>query len=318
MKSTDLKTYDTWTHAVPTTAPGVATHRTLGHCPCCGSTARWRWFTNSDLTLYRCNQCQAVYQDPQPDLSALLDRSYNQDYFASCQLRVSNQSAALAPRLKAIEVLLKHTPEGAPLRLLDVGSGVGAFLLAAKDRGWEPMGLEPSPYAVQYCTEQLGLTVIPGTLDDPVAFPHVFDCINLNHVLEHFQRPYENLQRIRSLLRPGGLLIAEVPREGKFASQLLHLLSSWRGAARQPRPAFTIVHMCIFSPASLRALVNRAGFTVERLWVEGNASSPERFVERFGDSPPLGRLLGRASQLLKADVHVGLGNIVVIARRRAT
>lgn len=315
MNRSRLETYDTWTAPRDAGSRDKPTHRVLGACPCCAGTARALWFKNSDLTLYRCDTCEVIYQDPQPDLSALLDRSYNEDYFSSCKLQVSNQSAALAPRLALLESMLAHRPEQPPMRLLDVGSGIGAFMLAAKDRGWDPAGLEPSPYAVQFCTDHLGLMVTAGTLDDAITFPHQFDCVNLNHVLEHFQRPFENLKKIHSLLRPGGLLVAEVPREGKLASQVLHLLSSWRGATRHPRPAFTIVHMCIFSPRSLRALVKRAGFTVERLWVEGNASSPERFAERFGDSPPLGRLLGRASQFLNADVRLGLGNIVVIARR---
>lgn len=312
---TNLRAYDTWTKPVSTKDASRPTHRELGYCPCCDETRRSLWFKNSDLTLYRCSHCRVVYQDPQPDLSALLDRSYNEDYFSSCHLQLPTQSAALEPRLALLEGLLGSTTYQTPIKLLDVGSGLGAFLLAAKKRGWEPIGLEPSLYAVQYAREKLGFSVIEGTLDDPVSFPHLFDCINLNHVLEHLQQPQQNLARIKTLLRPGGLLVIEVPREGKLASRFLHLLSSWRGATQHARPTFTIVHMCIFSPESLRTLLEQAGFAIERLWIEGNASSPERFAERFGDSPPLGKLLGRASQFLRADVRAGLGNIVAIARR---
>jgi len=252
-----------------------------------------------------------VYQDPQPDLQALLERSYNRDYFLSCRQQLPHQTEALRPRLAIVEKLL----DAQKPTVLDVGSGVGAFMLAAQARGWRPTGLEPSSFAVRYCRERLGLAVTPGTLDQLVHFPHLFDVVNLNHVLEHFQYPQANLKRIKALLRPGGMLMLEVPREGKWASRFLHWLSASKNASRHPRPAFTIVHMCIFSPSSLRHLLERAGFMVERLWVESNAASPARFQERFGDSPPLGRALGRAAQLFQADVRVGLGNIIALARR---
>lgn len=310
MRQDQLRAFDTWTAATS------VSQRVLGHCPCCGHNERSLWFQNNDVILHRCRRCGVAYQDPQPDLTALLKQSYSEEYFSSCRQRLSDQTAALQARLADIERLAwaDDTPHR-PLRALDVGSGIGAWLLAAKARGWQPVGLEPSPYAARYCTETLGLDVQQGTLDDAITWPSPFDVINLNHVLEHFQRPFENLQRVRELLRPGGVLAVEVPREGRLASLLLHTLSAWRGATRYPRPAFTIVHMCIFTPASLRSLLERAGFSVERLWVEGNAASPERYQERFGDSPPLGKLLGRASQWCQADVWAGMGNIVALARR---
>lgn len=309
MRQAQLRAFDTWTSTTS------SSHRFLGHCPCCGYTERTLWFQNRDIVLHRCRQCGVAYQDPQPDLAALLTQSYSEEYFASCRQRLPDQTAALGARLADIERLAwaDGTPHG-PLRALDVGSGVGAWVLAAKARDWQPVGLEPSPYAVRYCTDTLGLDVKKGTLDDDIAWPYQFDVVNLNHVLEHFQQPLENLQRVRELLRPGGVLAVEVPREGKLASLLLHTLSSWRIATRHPRPAFTIVHMCIFTPRSLRSLLERTGFSVERLWVEGNAASKERYQERFGDSPPLGKLLGRASQWCQADVWAGMGNIVAFAR----
>lgn len=306
MVETKLSSFDTWKETSATT------HHALGACPCCDHPGRRQWFKNADVFFYRCLTCGVRYQDPQPDLAALLDRSYNKDYFASCQQQLPNQTEALLPRLAEVESLLTTSQ---PITALDVGSGMGAFMLAAAERGWQPVGLEPSPFAVRYCSESLGLNVIQGTLDDPVHFSSPFDVINLNHVLEHFQHPQPNVKRIRKLLRPGGILMVEVPRESKWASQLLHWLSSWRGATRLPRPTFTIVHMTIFTSASLRRLLEQCGFTVERLWVESNAVSPARFNERFGDSPPLGKLLGRAAQLFRADVRVGLGNIVALARR---
>lgn len=312
MEQTKLQSFDTWEKTSAATPGPASTHRLLSACPCCDKAERRLWFKNADVIFYRCTACGVRYQDPQPDLTALLDRSYNQDYFASCQQRLPNQTEALLPRLAEVETLL---PTSQPITVLDVGSGIGAFMLAAAERGWRPVGLEPSAFAVRYCTQSRGLKVIQGTLDDPVNFSSPFDVINLNHVLEHFQHPQPNLKRIRELLRPGGILMIEVPREGKWASQLLHWLSAWRRATRLPRPTFTIVHMTIFTPASLRRLLERCGFTVERLWVESNAASPARFNERFGDSPPLGKLLGRAAQLFQADVRVGLGNIVALARR---
>lgn len=319
MLRSSLRASDTWVSPTTQTRdrPVSLTHHAVGQCPCCASRESSRWFENADLVLRRCTACGVVYQDPQPDLTALLGKSYDEEYFGSCRNCLPLQENSFAQRLRQMEASLRAGEGREGHRVLDVGSGIGAFLAAAKKRGWEPVGLEPSAYAVDFCARTLGVRVVRGTLDDNVVLSPPFDAIHMSHVLEHLQHPLQNLQRVWSLLRPDGLLVVEVPREGKWASQLLHLLSGWRGATRHPRPAFTIVHMCIFTPQSLRALLTRSGFIVDRLWVESNAESRERFTERFGDAPGLGKFLGRIALLTRADVKVGLGNIVAFARPAA-
>lgn len=286
----------------------------LGKCPCCFHKARKLWFSNVGIRLFRCKTCSVVYQDPQPTLKALLAHSYNDEYFAHTKKFAGPKEHTFSQRLDDIE---KHVQSNKsktkPLRILDVGSGMGAFLVAAKRRGFEPYGIEPAPYAADYCTKQLGLIVHNGTLADFHCPPHIFDIIHFNHVLEHSQSPYKDLRRAHSLLHPHGLLVVEVPREGKIASMLLSKAAAFRSVSKQTRPAFLAVHTCVFTSTSLRELVEHAGFHIDRSQVIGLAGTWERFEENFGSSPPLGRLLGYVALASKADILAGLGNIVVYA-----
>jgi 2-polyprenyl-3-methyl-5-hydroxy-6-metoxy-1,4-benzoquinol methylase len=69
-------------------------------------------------------------------------------------------------------------------RVLDLGAGIGAFLNAMKQRGWEITGIEPDAGARQQARHLFGIDLREtGFLNELPAGS--FDAITLWHVLEH-------------------------------------------------------------------------------------------------------------------------------------
>jgi len=104
-------------------------------------------------------------------------------------------------------------------RLLDVGCGVGRFLLVARQRGWEAVGLDVAPAAVGRAAATSGATVLQGDLSRtrPDGMAQV-DVVTMWDVLEHLVDPVGDLGRARNWLRPGGLIVIQTQNANSVTS----------------------------------------------------------------------------------------------------
>jgi SAM-dependent methyltransferase len=118
------------------------------------------------------------------------------------------------------ELLDGFEPERQLGRLLDVGCGVGDFLLRAKSRGWKVDGVELEARARAICAER-GLDVQPAPLAPEQYEPGSFDVVTALEVLEHMVNPRRELELIAGLLRPGGVLYVTTPNFSSLTRRLL-------------------------------------------------------------------------------------------------
>jgi SAM-dependent methyltransferase len=103
--------------------------------------------------------------------------------------------------------MARYCPPG---RLLEVGCGHGSFLSASRARGYEVFGLEPHPSRARYVEDVLGIKVEQAFLEENRLPTGSFDIVYHCDLLAHFPDPIASLQRMCSLLRPGGVLFLEV------------------------------------------------------------------------------------------------------------
>lgn len=157
--------------------------------------------------------------------------------------------------------------------LIDVGCGSGEMLLEGRRLFDEVLGFEVNRPLVAHAREKYDLPVreqpfFAGALAEPMAGQS--KVFALSHVLEHLEQPLQLLSEIRSSCVPGDLLYVEVP---------LHTGDSFR-RQRYAWNLWNDEHLMLFSPASLRLLVERAGFTVrtqgERIFARGSESGKTR------------------------------------------
>jgi len=147
-------------------------------------------------------------------------------------------------------------PVARPGRLLDFGCGGGSYLTRMAQLGWRVTGLDFSAEAVRTVREKLGHEAFFGTLPHPELTPGSFEAITLWQALEHVHQPVQVLREAFNLLVPGGCLVVAVPN---FES----LTRGWFGerwyGLDLPR------HLTHFTPATLTATLQTAGFQVNSL-----------------------------------------------------
>lgn len=143
----------------------------------------------------------------------------------------------------------------APGKLLDVGCGPGYFLQVMQENGWSAHGIEPGSVSGQYATDTFQVPVFKGKLEqyDEKA---QFDLITLWHVLEHLDELRDAMDSCSRLLKPGGVLFAEVPNIDSFDSLLCDRY--WL-AFRDP------THRWMFRPGSLERLATGSSLDVIRV-----------------------------------------------------
>jgi 2-polyprenyl-3-methyl-5-hydroxy-6-metoxy-1,4-benzoquinol methylase len=149
-------------------------------------------------------------------------------------------------------LFLMHLDNVKPGKLLDVGCGDGVRLARLRALGWDVCGQDVDPVAVAYARETLGLEANSGQLKDLPYPESSFDCVTLNHVIEHTHDPVGLLEESRRFLKTGGLLVVITPNVSSFAHK--HFGRFWRGL-EPPR------HIHLFSPKTLATTAAKAGFT---------------------------------------------------------
>jgi 2-polyprenyl-3-methyl-5-hydroxy-6-metoxy-1,4-benzoquinol methylase len=193
--------------------------------------------------------------------------------------------------------------------LLDIGCFCGVFLNMAAQDGWECHGLEPLVMPAIYARGRFGLHVVTDTLRDDTFPLEFFDVVTAFQVFEHMVDPAGDVARIRRLLKPGGLLVIEVPNIDTASVKLL----------KAKHRHFVEDHVSFFSAKTLGHLLERIGFRVRKIYYPGRVLSLRQFIWWIGrHSQALGDYLGHAvpRPFLEKNICVNLGDIVAVVAEK--
>jgi SAM-dependent methyltransferase len=115
---------------------------------------------------------------------------------------------------RALHVRLLHELSPVRGRLLDAGCGTGGFLAVVRSRrrDLETVGLELNESAALRAAEKSESYIVRGSVNQPPFPAQSFDAIVSADVLCHQTvSPQEALSEFFRLLRPGGLLVLNMP-----------------------------------------------------------------------------------------------------------
>jgi SAM-dependent methyltransferase len=253
--------------------------------------------------IVRCGSCGHMQLDRFPDeeeLAREYARAASDDY-------VEEEAGQRASARRVLRRIERFT---APGRLLDLGCWVGFLPAEARERGWEPVGIEPSAFASAYARERLGLDVRTEDLFTADLPERSFDAVVMGDVLEHLTRAGDALDRARDLVTPGGVLCLLLPDAGSAVARLLG------------RRWWSVIptHIHYFTRESVATMLRRHGFDVAYL-----ATDPKDFTVRYYLTKGSGYLPTLSRGLVKAAERAGVADrmwtpdfrdrMIVIARR---
>jgi len=227
-------------------------------CNLCGSDDTAVLFVKDKYSIRKCTVCGLVYVSPRIPAKALASDVYDEKYFNAERgygiedgFGERNEKASVAAsheKLNHIEKFIK------PGTLLDVGCAGGWFLLAAKERGWIAEGYEISDFAASYAREKHGFKIATGDFSHAEGVPQgAFDLVAMSDVIEHFPDPMRALSIAAKALKPRGALYVLTPNFDGLPARIQK--QHW--GLVQPEH-----HLYYFTPATLRAMLERNGFEI--------------------------------------------------------
>ena len=160
---------------------------------------------------------------------------------------------AIKNKLRLIE---QHQPVKG--KILDIGAGTGDFLLEAKNKNWETVGVEPNEKAKSIAIKKGVL--FADTIEKLES--NSFDVITLWHVLEHVPDVVHQVAELKRLLKPSGTLIIAVPN---FKSFDANYYKSFWAAYDVPR------HLWHFSKTAIEKLFDKQNMNlvaVKPMWFD--------------------------------------------------
>lgn len=206
-------------------------------CPLCADPRRALVHADGGWRYVRCAACAHVYLSPRPSPEAL--RAAYRTYLPR------DEEGWRARYAEVVDDALDGL--GPPGRLLEVGSGFGHFLAAARARGWRAEGLD---VAASGDARQ-------GSIEDAAC--SAYDAVVALYVLEHVPDPRGFLRAAKHALVLGGRLLLRVPDTTPLV-RLLRPFGAADGLYHAPW------HLHDFAPGTLARVLGEEGFRVVRSW----------------------------------------------------
>ena len=280
------------------------------NCPLCGANEFDPAFVKDGYTLVHCRECGLVWVS-NPPTQEELGRFYS---FASGYGIEDNATRARLKTIAArhVDLLAGHRTPG---RLLDLGCGVGYFVEAAQNAGWDAEGLDLNEGVVERARSR-GLSVREGWIEEMTLEQDAYDAVTMWDALEHLRDPRATIETAVSVLRPGGTLALSTPNIDGLYPRLSYPLGRLTGYWTHPEPP---AHLVQFSEATVVRLLEDAGLHVDTV---AHERSPLKYTLAPGGLRRLARSPGRLAYaavflpFLLIGPHVRLGDeISVVATR---
>jgi SAM-dependent methyltransferase len=223
-------------------------------CLICEGTVFKSILRENGYTGLRCASCGVLMCHPLPDSNVDCELEKHEDEFYS--LYAPYKAKWVSQRLPVGE-------------LYEIGCGKGFQLKELEKYGYKVRGIEANKERQEYAAKNLGLSVKHGIYGYNVLPENLYDVVFHIDLLAHFGAPYQELEGMKRLLKPGGHLAFEVG-----------VLSGFNPAWY--RLVFGVgfpYHRQLFSVKSLRVLFAKAGLEIVESRM--HALFPSMFVSLF-------------------------------------
>lgn len=160
-------------------------------CDRCGLLRSDPYYTQSTLNKYYQNEYRLIYTNSQKATDEFFEDEIN------------TGKNILKFISKSVNIDFTN------MKVYEIGAGAGGILIPFKEIGADVYGCDLGSEYIEYGIKK-GINMVHGNSSTLKQFGKA-DLIILNHVLEHFREPVQELGEILSLLNDGGYIYISVP-----------------------------------------------------------------------------------------------------------
>ncbi len=211
-------------------------------CPACGSSSHTEPLSReNEYELVRCSDCRMLFTHTVQTIEGkilhydklALERTDTTSSLSPAHYGLANQIKSVGLYERVLQFIVKTIPQG-NINFVDVGCAGGLFLLAAQSIDGYHCGVPPRFNVRGISIDPRERSETERNVGCPVVFPDEAavswagwaDVVTLMNVLEHVSAPFELLCQLKRILKPGGLLLIDVPNNA-VVSLRGRLLGKW-------------------------------------------------------------------------------------------
>jgi SAM-dependent methyltransferase len=251
--------------------------------------------------IVRCRACGLVRSDPAAD-QASLSELYGRSTF---------DYGAEVPYLRGTygRYLAKARAHSRGRSFLEIGCGNGFMLEEALAQGYkEVRGVEPSRNAIDAAAPSVRDRILLDIMKPGLFEPGEFDTACMFQVFDHLPEPGALLDQVRAVLSARGVVLCFNHNVGSLSARILGERS----------PIVDIEHCYLYSPRTVKLLLERHGFDVVESGAATNTLSFRHFLHLLPTPARLKRRLLAAADSTRVGrmpLRLPLGNLYVIGQR---
>lgn len=195
--------------------------------------------------MWHCRSCDLYQKGHLPPVHV-----YDRTYHATYEPHRNRKLRTAYVRLNRVWRLLPpdcHRP-----KMLDVGCSLGTTIEAGNGLGWDACGVDVSTDAIDDCRHRGLRCATSGGVELPYP-DETFDVLTAWHVIEHVGDVARTLTEWRRVVKPGGLLVMEMPDTSCLKVRVLgkRYTRYWSGE-----------HVYAFQRANFEPFVRRADLEI--------------------------------------------------------
>lgn len=162
-----------------------------------------------------CNNCGLIRISPRWP-QEVYSNVYKQNYWAlergGSKIPSADRFALSVRRSRAAFDFIANRYDFSNKRVAEVGCSYGAALTHFKNKVSYVCGFDYDQEVIECGKKMSGVDLFNGGIDEALhSGLGPFDLLLTRHVFEHMLDPFEGAKKLRSLLKPDGLLFVEVP-----------------------------------------------------------------------------------------------------------
>jgi SAM-dependent methyltransferase len=225
------------------------------NCTVCGSpNVKLKFDLTPDRQIFCCQKCEVEFLFPQLN-DEDLKKLYSENYYLAWGIsgkeeNESTKQMKIATFELRLALINRFVAKG---KILDVGCATGYFLEAAKERGYDPYGVEFSEYSSGIAKIKFGKNnVFFGTLEASNFNREMFDVIAMSDLIEHVRIPEETLSKATALLNKNGVIMIMTPDSHSLSNKVMG--KKWTH--------YKLEHFFYFNKPSIHILAEKCGLKV--------------------------------------------------------